>query len=120
MHTTRGSSVQFSAASYLAVAEGLLIMLLWLFLPAYAALSIRRRRRNRPNSSCWLGYTVMAGWILMLIAGAVWFLRGNWYGENSSPPEAALIQAALVLGVLVAIYAALAASSKSLEHNDAS
>jgi len=94
-------------------------MLLWLFLPAYAALCIRRRRRNRPNSSCWLAYTVIAGWIFMLIACVAWFLRGNWYGENGLPPEAVMIQAALVLGVIIAIYAVLTASSKSLEHNDA-
>jgi hypothetical protein len=55
----------------------------------------------------------------MLIACVAWFLRGNWYGENGLPPEAVMIQAALVLGVIIAIYAVLTASSKSLEHNDA-
>jgi TRAP-type C4-dicarboxylate transport system permease large subunit len=106
--------VPFNAAGYLAIAAALLIMLLWLILPAYAALSIRRRRRNRPNSSCWLGYTVIAGWTLTLLAYVVWLLHGNWYGENT-PPEVALIQAALGLGVIIAVYAALTASGKPRE-----
>jgi hypothetical protein len=97
----------FGAVELLAIPMGLLIMMLGLFLPIYAGIWIKRRRQNRPTASCWFGYAVIIGWMVALAAYAVWFLQGNWYGESGMTWRD-VFQAALVLGVIIAIYAGLA------------
>jgi len=85
---------------------GFLLGLPWLLLPVNAVVSIRRRHRNRPGSSCWFAYTVIGGWVLGEIALIV--LQGLLYGEDgSSPGVLALMAALLIFGALLLLHRAL-------------
>ena len=97
---------------------GFLVGLPWLLLPVTAVVSIRRRHRNRPGSSCWFAYTVIVGWVLgefALIA-----LQGLFYGENgSSPGLLALLEALLIFGALLLLHTALLAAGAPRADEDA-
>lgn len=88
---------------------GFLIGLPWLLLPVSAVVSIRRRHRNRPGSSCWFAYTVIVGWVpgeIALIA-----LQGLLYGEGgASLGVLALLEALLIFGALLLLHMALLAA----------
>jgi membrane protease YdiL (CAAX protease family) len=110
--------MSFEAASGLAQVLGVLLMLLWLLLPIDAALSIRRRRRNRPGSSCWFAYLAILGWAATLVAFLVLFVSGRWYGENGLAPQQADIEAMALLIVLIVIHLLLIAAA-GVEHGKA-
>lgn len=85
---------------------GLVIGLPWVLLPVNAVVSIRRRRRNRPGSSCWFAYTVIVGWVLGQIGLIA--LQGLFYGEDgSSLSLLELLEALLILGALMLLHTAL-------------
>jgi hypothetical protein len=66
---------------------GFLASGLWLLLPVNAALSVWRRRRNRPGSSCWFAHAVIVAWLLSVIGLVELFLAGPLEGIGG-PSEA--------------------------------
>lgn len=112
--------MSFDAAVSLTQLLGTLVTLLWLLLPINAVISVRRRRRNRPNASCWFAYLTLGVWGLSLIACVVLFASGRWYGENGPPPQQAATQTAVLLVVIVGIHLLLMTmGSSAREHTDA-
>jgi hypothetical protein len=99
----------FEAAVSMALAQvlGALVGPLWLLLPVNAAVSIWRRRRNRPGSSCWFAYVVILGWVSTLVAWPALVLRGGRYGENGPSPQRVVVGALLVITALAAVHLAL-------------
>ena len=112
--------MSFDAAVSLDQLLGTLVTLLWLLLPITGLVSIRRRRRNRPGSSCWFAYLTLVVWGMSLIACVALFASGRWYGENGPPPQQVVIPTVVLLAIIVGIYLLLMAlGSPERERTDA-
>lgn len=86
---------------------------LWLLLPVNAVVSIWRRRRNRPDSSCWFAYTVLVVWVLSVIGLIKLFLMGPLEGIGGPSEAASTLYGLEIVAVTAPLHCALIAVGRA-------
>ncbi|HEV2269066.1 MAG TPA: hypothetical protein VGR92_06385, partial [Steroidobacteraceae bacterium] len=83
------------------------------------AVSIWRRRRNRPGLSCWFAYAVILAWVLSLIAIIMAFLAGPIEGNGANSEALGALYSLLIVLAAAPLHLALIAFGRALpDHRD--